>query len=79
MIYVDTGVPLMPIGRMGSRNMEVYAYLDALEVGETWEIQPHGETERSLNRLRTYWQDMRYGRKIRVHSTSRGFLFVRIE
>tara|TARA_R110000868_G_scaffold90751_2_gene251507 strand:- start:322 stop:561 length:240 start_codon:yes stop_codon:yes gene_type:complete len=73
---------IQPIGRKGARgrclNTSLYAYLDALDIGETWEISAHGKTERSINRIRQYWQTMR-GRALRVHTTSRGFMFVRIE
>lgn len=73
---------LPPLGRRRSRKVEIYSKLDSLWVGGTCEFRPRKrprrETERTMHGIVSYWQLMR-DRKVRFHTTSRGFMFVRIE
>ena len=67
-----------------SKYDRLWAYIDALDVGETWEFRPcemDGHTPRQFAKI----INQRYNRRtastgvVRTHTTSRGVMFVRVE
>lgn len=68
----------LPSIGVGKPNQTHYEALDRLSIGQTYEIPKRERTIASVGRIKWYWH-LKRDRILRVHSTSRGYMFVRIE